>query len=39
MFEITKQYIKKTITELEIIKPEVRINDRIDKFCKMGVWK
>jgi acetyl-CoA carboxylase carboxyl transferase subunit alpha len=39
MFEITKQYIKKTITELEKIKPEVRINDRIDKFCKMGVWK
>ena len=39
MFEITKQYIKKTIKELENINPESRINARIDKFCKMGVWK
>ena len=39
MFAIVKKNIKKYITELEILSPEVRINDRIEKFNKMGVWK
>jgi len=39
MFAIVKKNIKKYITELEILSPEVRINDRIKKFNKMGVWK
>jgi acetyl-CoA carboxylase carboxyl transferase subunit alpha len=39
MFGIVKKYIKKYIKELEVLSPEVRINDRIEKFNKMGVWK
>ena len=39
IFETVKQYIKKTIAELEPINENDRINQRIDKFCKMGVWK
>ncbi len=39
MFAIVKKNIKKYITELEVLSPEVRINDRIEKFNKMGVWK
>lgn len=39
MFGIVKQYIKLTIKELKQKDPEGRINERIDKFCKMGVWK
>lgn len=39
MFEIVKKYIKSTIKNLEKIKVEKRINERIDKFCKMGVWQ
>ena len=31
--------MSKYITELEVLSPEVRINDRIEKFNKMGVWK
>jgi acetyl-CoA carboxylase carboxyl transferase subunit alpha len=39
MFDTVKKYIKATITELEKINPTERINQRIDKFCAMGVWK
>ena len=39
MFSIVKKEIKKYIKELEAIAPEKRINDRIEKFCSMGVWK
>lgn len=39
MFSIVKKNIKKYIKELEDIDPDVRINDRIEKFNKMGVWK
>jgi len=39
IFETVKQYIKKTIAELEPINVNDRINQRIDKFCKMGVWE
>jgi acetyl-CoA carboxylase carboxyl transferase subunit alpha len=38
-FESVKKYLKKTIAELEKIAPEKRIDQRIDKFSKMGVWK
>lgn len=38
-FSSVKKYIKKTIGELEDQAPEKRINDRIEKFNKMGVWK
>lgn len=38
-FASVKKYIKKTINELEDQAPEKRINDRIEKFNKMGVWK
>lgn len=39
MFMIVKKYLKETIGELKRIKPADRIDQRIDKFCKMGVWK
>ena len=39
IYERVKKYIKKAITELESKSPEDRINSRIDKFNKMGVWK
>ncbi len=39
MFAIVKKNIKKYIKELEVLSPETRINDRIEKFNKMGVWK
>jgi acetyl-CoA carboxylase carboxyl transferase subunit alpha len=39
MFETVKQYVKSTISELEKINPTERINQRIDKFCAMGVWE
>jgi acetyl-CoA carboxylase carboxyl transferase subunit alpha len=39
MFKIVKKYIKKNIEELKKIEPEKRVNNRIEKFCKMGVWK
>jgi len=39
IFAQVKKYIKKTVKELETINPTKRIDDRIEKFCKMGVWK
>ena len=39
IFERVKKYIKKAVQELEAISPEKRIESRIDKFNKMGVWK
>ena len=39
MFAIVKGDIKKYIAALEKVKPEKRIEDRIEKFCSMGVWK
>jgi acetyl-CoA carboxylase alpha subunit len=39
MFKIVKKHIKEYIKELNVLPVEKRINDRIDKFCKMGVWK
>jgi acetyl-CoA carboxylase carboxyl transferase subunit alpha len=37
MFETVKQAIVKNLDELEKMKPEIRINQRIDKFSSMGV--
>jgi len=39
MFSIVKKSIVKYLKELDTIEPEQRINDRIEKFCLMGVWK
>lgn len=39
MFGIVKKHIKKYISELQSIDPNKRIDQRIDKFNKMGVWK
>lgn len=39
MFETVKSYLKTTIADLKKIKTEDRINQRIDKFCEMGVWE
>ena len=39
MFAIVKNSIKEYLKELSPQKPEKRINDRIEKFNKMGVWK
>ena len=39
MFSIVKNAIKSYISELETVAPEKRIDDRIEKFSKMGVWK
>lgn len=39
MFEIVRKSIKKYLKELDEVAPEQRVNDRIDKFCAMGVWK
>ena len=39
IFESVKKYIVKTINELEKIDPKKRIDQRIDKFSSMGVWK
>jgi acetyl-CoA carboxylase carboxyl transferase subunit alpha len=39
MFATVKKNIKKYIKELEGQAPEKRINDRIEKFNKMGYWK
>ncbi len=38
-FISVKKYLKKTIDELEKVDANKRINERIDKFSKMGVWK
>lgn len=37
MFEIVKKELKKHIKSLSKIAPETRVNERIEKFCKMGV--
>lgn len=39
IFEAVKTNIKNYLEELENISPEDRINQRIEKFCAMGVWK
>jgi len=39
MFAIVKEKIKSYISGLEKFSPEERINQRIEKFCKMGVWQ
>ena len=39
MFGIVKNSIKKYISELKDQDPTKRINDRLEKFNKMGVWK
>lgn len=38
-FKIVKKSIKKYLAELKDIKPDDRINNRIDAFSKRGVWK
>jgi acetyl-CoA carboxylase carboxyl transferase subunit alpha len=37
--DILKNYIKRTIAELKQIAPEQRVQNRIDKFGKMGFWQ
>jgi acetyl-CoA carboxylase carboxyl transferase subunit alpha len=37
MFEIVKKELKKHIKALSKIAPDARVNERIEKFCKMGV--
>lgn len=39
MFSIVKDKVKEYIKELEALKPDQRITNRIAKFNKMGVWK
>ncbi|MCE2743738.1 MAG: acetyl-CoA carboxylase carboxyltransferase subunit alpha [Fluviicola sp.] len=39
MFLTVKNSIQEYLKELETIAPEKRINDRIEKFCTMGVWQ
>jgi acetyl-CoA carboxylase carboxyl transferase subunit alpha len=39
MFLTVKNSIQEYLKELEAIAPEKRINDRIEKFCTMGVWQ
>jgi acetyl-CoA carboxylase carboxyl transferase subunit alpha len=39
MFQVVKAKIKDYISELEKQNPDKRIEDRIEKFCQMGVWK
>ncbi len=39
MFTTVKKSIVKYLKELDAVEPEQRINDRIEKFCSMGVWK
>ncbi len=39
MFLTVKKSIQEYLKELDAIAPEKRINDRIDKFCSMGVWQ
>jgi acetyl-CoA carboxylase carboxyl transferase subunit alpha len=39
MFSILKDKIKSYIKELNAIDPQTRINQRIEKFCKMGIWE
>jgi acetyl-CoA carboxylase carboxyl transferase subunit alpha len=39
MFKVVKAKIKDYISELEKQDPDKRVEDRIEKFCQMGVWK
>jgi acetyl-CoA carboxylase carboxyl transferase subunit alpha len=39
MFSAVKVKIKNYLSELEKMNPEKRVEDRIEKFCQMGVWK
>ncbi|TNF46395.1 MAG: acetyl-CoA carboxylase carboxyltransferase subunit alpha [Bacteroidetes bacterium] len=39
IFNSVKKYIKKATKELQELTPDERINNRIEKFNKMGVWK
>jgi acetyl-CoA carboxylase carboxyl transferase subunit alpha len=39
MFKVVKAKIKDYISELEKQNPDKRVEDRIEKFCQMGVWK
>ena len=39
MFSIVKDKVKQYIKELEAIKPGDRVEQRIEKLNKMGVWK
>jgi acetyl-CoA carboxylase carboxyl transferase subunit alpha len=39
MFQVVKAKIKDYISELEKMNPDKRVEDRIEKFCQMGVWK
>ncbi|MBM3917531.1 MAG: acetyl-CoA carboxylase carboxyltransferase subunit alpha [Sphingomonadales bacterium] len=39
MFEILRNKLHAYLTELDAKKPDERINERIDKFNKMGYWK
>jgi acetyl-CoA carboxylase carboxyl transferase subunit alpha len=39
MFSIVKEKVKEYIKKLEAIKPDERVEHRIEKFNKMGVWK
>jgi len=38
-FAIVKKHVLDYLKELEKIAPEKRIDQRIEKFCGMGVWK
>jgi acetyl-CoA carboxylase carboxyl transferase subunit alpha len=37
MFEIIRKELKKYLTELNALKPQKRIDERIEKFTSMGV--
>ena len=39
MFSIVKEKVKEYIKKLEAIKPDERVEQRIEKFNKMGIWK
>lgn len=39
IFATVKTYISNYLKELKAVDPNTRINNRIDKFSKMGVWK
>jgi acetyl-CoA carboxylase carboxyl transferase subunit alpha len=39
IFETVKDEILKNLSELNKLTPEERVNQRIDKFCSMGVYK
>ncbi|MCY7292058.1 MAG: hypothetical protein LH615_07735 [Ferruginibacter sp.] len=37
--EILKNYLSKAINELKQISPQERVDNRIEKFGKMGFWE